>query len=68
MKKHGITRHSLNKPITDIRTLVTPNSPRQVRSDCAKLQRKKTYQEDVTQLMAKVVEIEKNKCLSRRGI
>jgi excinuclease ABC subunit B len=60
-EKHGIIPHSLNKPITDIMDLGDTNHPASGKVRLRKIaEKEKTYKAmNVTQLMAKVAEIEK---------
>jgi excinuclease ABC subunit B len=69
-EKHGITPHSLNKPITDIMDLGDTNHPASGKVRMRKIaEKEKTYKAmNVTQLMGKVVEVEKQMFESARDL
>jgi excinuclease ABC subunit B len=69
-EKHGITPHSLNKPITDIMDLGDTNHPASGKVRLRKIaEKEKTYKTmTATQLMGKVAEIEKQMFESARDL
>jgi excinuclease ABC subunit B len=69
-EKHDITPHSLNKPITDIMDLGDTNHPASGKVRMRKIaEKEKTYKAmNVTQLMGKVGEVEKQMFESARDL
>lgn len=69
-EKHGITPHSLNKPITDIMDLGDTNHPASGKVKLRKIaEKEKTYKAmSATQLMVKVGELEKEMFQSAKDL